>query len=88
MAVCSRCLGIYSGWTLGWILLPILNILKTVNFNTLVNILVGIVLVNLVDISGDIVNYWENTLTSRLVLGMLLGSAAAVLFTGEFANNK
>jgi uncharacterized membrane protein len=88
MAVCSRCLGIYTGWSLGWILLPILNILRTVDFNFLVKILVGIVLVNLVDISGDFINYWENTLTSRLVLGMLLGSAAAMLFTGEFINKK
>lgn len=84
MAVCSRCLGIYAGFLGGWILLPFLtffNFRKSVAYKKVFIVIVGI---NVLDFLGNLLGFWQNTLISRLVLGLLAGSTAAVLFSGSF----
>lgn len=87
-AVCSRCLGIYSGFALGWMLLPAIDFLKIFRFLPVKMILIAAVLINLFDTVGNFIGFWENTLTSRLILGCIMGLAAAVLFSGTFFNKK
>lgn len=87
MAVCSRCLGIYGGFLSGWISLPLLDYLENRPLPAK-RLVTGAVLINLADILGNLVGFWENTLTSRLVLGCLLGLTAALLFTGTFFNQN
>ncbi|WP_372638175.1 DUF2085 domain-containing protein [Fodinibius sp.] len=90
MAVCSRCLGVYSGFAFGWMLLPLAGFWKAYFYRSwlLKKILFATAVINLIDIIGNFAAFWENTLTSRLVLGGLLGIAAAVLFSGVFFNRK
>lgn len=88
MAVCSRCMGIYSGFALGWILLPAISLIKVKAVSTIKKGLLALALLNILDILGNIVGFWQNTLDSRLVLGWLIGWLAALLFSGEFFKNK
>lgn len=88
MAVCSRCFGIYSGFAFGWLLLPLIGFCNFYHSLSFKKILFVTALINLADIVGNFTGFWENTLTSRLVLGCLLGIAAAVLFSGVFFNRK
>lgn len=90
MAVCSRCLGIYGGFAFGWMLLPITGFWKagSSRSRSLKKILIATAVINLADIVGNYAAFWENTLTSRLILGGLLGIAAAVLFSGVFFNRN
>lgn len=88
MAVCSRCFGIYTGFTLGWIALPLIG-----RFNTFAKIfgkpmLIGMVLLSLMDVTGNMLGLWQNTLVSRLVLGWLLGVAAALYLSTTFFNHN
>jgi uncharacterized membrane protein len=84
MAVCSRCLGIYSGFLAGWILLPLAVFFNRVQAKSVKKILSVIVIINLVDILGNLFGLWQNTLVSRFILGGLATSSAAWLFTGSF----
>ena len=87
MAVCSRCFGIYTGFFIGWLLLPILMKLNyAIAAGSIKKIIVLVILINLFDITGNMFGFWENTLLSRMVLGSLIGSSAAILFTGDFFN--
>ncbi|SHE98041.1 Uncharacterized membrane protein [Fodinibius roseus] len=90
MAVCSRCLGIYGGLAFGWLLLPFAGFWKINSHRSrlLKKLLIAMAVMNLIDIVGNYGSFWENTLTSRLILGGLLGIAAAVLFSGVFFNRK
>lgn len=84
MAVCSRCLGIYAGFLAAWILLPFLAFLNFKQPDVYKSMFFTIVGINALDILGNLLGFWQNTLISRLVLGWLAGSAAAVLFSGSF----
>lgn len=88
MAVCSRCLGIYSGFTLGWFLLPVWSLSTFTNSLPMKKIAVAIILINFFDIVGNIVGFLENTLVSRLALGCLMGITAALIFSGDFFTIK
>lgn len=88
MAVCSRCLGIYAGFALGWMLLPSISLLKTDRSWPYKKVLIAAVLINIADIVGNVAGFWENTLTSRVILGGVLGASAAILFSGMFFNRK
>jgi len=84
MAVCSRCLGIYAGFGIGWLTLPlyaIANMAEKWNFKKGA---MAIVLINIFDIVGNILGFWENTLVSRLALGCMMGMSAALIFSGDF----
>ncbi|WP_445666748.1 DUF2085 domain-containing protein [Fodinibius sp. AD559] len=84
MAVCSRCIGIYSGFALGWVLLPILSSINITRSAYIKRILVVILLFNFIDAAGDFSGLWQNTLFSRAVLGGMMGSSAALIFVGDF----
>lgn len=84
MAVCSRCFGVYGSFLLGWILLPGLSkwdILANISFK---KVALAVVLLNLIDVGGNMLGFWQNTLVSRLLLGSLVGGTAAFLFIGSF----
>lgn len=84
MAVCSRCMGIYSGFALGWLLLPMWAMMKLPTTWPMKNVALFILVINFFDIVGNILGFWENTLVSRLALGSLMGISAALIFTGDF----
>ncbi len=84
MAVCSRCMGIYSGFALGWVLLPMLSLMKITRVAYIKKIVVFVLLFNLIDAAGNFFGLWQNTLVSRTVLGGMLGSSTALIFIGDF----
>jgi uncharacterized membrane protein len=86
MAVCSRCIGIYAGFAFGWFLLPVWSIGDKAGAWPIKKLAVSIILINLFDIIGNTLGFWENTLISRLILGYMIGNSAALLFAGEFFN--
>ncbi len=83
MAVCSRCLGIYSSFAALWILFPLYTEpIGTIKGNRK-KILTGVVLLNMADVVGNGLGFWENTLLSRFLMGSLIGmSAACILACG------
>jgi uncharacterized membrane protein len=84
MAVCSRCLGIYSGFALGWILLPFSSYFNILEHQHISTTAIAVVIINLVDIVGNLVGFWQNSLISRLILGGSLGLVVALLFSGSY----
>lgn len=87
MAVCSRCFGIYAGFLGGWLLLPLWPNLKITRKLSAKKIALCALLLNLFDIVGNILGFWQNTLVSRMALGVLVGASAALIFTGDFFTN-
>ncbi|MFP8489353.1 DUF2085 domain-containing protein [Gracilimonas sp. Q87] len=87
MAVCSRCIGIYGAFVVGWLALPIFSKVS-ISHKTRIGWLIGLIILNLVDVTGNFFEMWSNTLTTRLVLGTLLGLSVAVLFNDEFFSHK
>lgn len=83
MAVCSRCIGIYSGFAAGWILLPLWSV-KKIGGWSMKKVALGFVLINFFDIVGNMLGFWENTLVSRSALGYTIGFSAALIFSGAF----
>src|SRR5699024_6976143 len=83
MAVCSRCFGIYSGFALAWISIPFVT--KALRrFQYLPKVLFVTLLLNFVDIVGNVLGFWQNTVLSRFITGLLLGIAAAWLLGRAF----
>ncbi|HKG45693.1 MAG TPA: DUF2085 domain-containing protein [Pyrinomonadaceae bacterium] len=75
LAVCSRCTGIYAGFALTLLVYPLIRSLR----NTATPprswlILAAVPLA--IDFSLNFFDTWENTHTSRLLTGALLGSVA------------
>jgi uncharacterized membrane protein len=73
--VCSRCTGIYAGFALTLLGYPLVRSLRTTTTPAL-KWLVFAALPLLIDFSLTFFGIWENTHTSRLVTGLLLGSVA------------
>jgi uncharacterized membrane protein len=72
-AVCSRCTGVYAGFALTLLLYPFIRSLKsTVMPPRVVLVLAALPLA--IDFSVTFFGFWENTHTSRLLTGALLGS--------------
>ena len=88
MAVCSRCIGIYSGFLFGWLLLPVLSLINSMRLTYIKKIVVFVLLFNLIDAVGNFFGLWHNTLISRTVLGGTLGSSAALIFVGDFFHHN
>ena len=84
MAVCSRCIGIYGGFAIGWMMLPLGMISTKANRFYAKRVALAVLLINLVDIVGNMLGFWQNTLVSRLMLGSLMGLSAAFIFSGDF----
>lgn len=87
MAVCSRCIGIYGAFMAGWLLLPFLSKMN-ISLKWKIEWLIGLIILNLADVTGNFFEIWANTLATRLVLGMLLGLSVALLFNDEFFSYK
>ncbi|PAU92963.1 hypothetical protein CK503_13635 [Aliifodinibius salipaludis] len=88
MAVCSRCIGVYSGFALGWMLLPMLSLIRITRLAHIKKVLVVILLFNFIDAAGNLLGLWQNTLFSRAILGGMLGSSAALIFVGDFFHHN
>jgi uncharacterized membrane protein len=75
LAVCSRCTGLYVGFALTLLAYPLIRSLRNnINPPRIYLILAGIPLA--IDFSLTFLGIWENTHTSRLLTGALLGSVA------------
>ena len=75
LAVCSRCTGLYAGFAITLLIYPLLRSLRNAATPPRkVLFLAAIPLV--IDFSLTFFGIWENTHTSRLLTGALLGSVA------------
>ena len=74
-AVCSRCTGIYFGFALTMLVYPFVRSLRNAAFPARRWLVVATVPLA-IDWSLTFFGIWENTHTSRLVTGLLLGSTA------------
>lgn len=75
LAVCSRCTGLYAGFAITLLLYPLIRSLRNnTNPPRIFLILAAIPLG--IDFSLTFFGFWENTHTSRLLTGALLGSVA------------
>ena len=75
LAVCARCTGLYGGFTLTLLLFPLIGSLKrTVVPPRSWLLLAAVPLV--IDVAVNFFGFWQNTHTSRLLTGALLGSVA------------
>lgn len=90
MAVCSRCLGVYGGMLAGVILTPLAGIAPVVRyrlrFDLLKWALAGTAVLNGADVLGNMLSFWQNTLHSRLALGLLVGIAVSALIVSAMTN--
>jgi uncharacterized membrane protein len=75
LAVCSRCTGLYAGFAFTLLLYPLIRSLRTVTTPPR-RVLLLAVLPMALDFSLTFFGLWENTHTSRLLTGTLLGSVA------------
>lgn len=72
LAVCSRCTGIYAGFTFTLLLYPLIGSLK----NTVTPPPKWLILATIplaIDVGVNFFGFWQNTHTSRLLTGALLG---------------
>jgi len=74
-AVCARCMGIYAGFAFTLLLYPLVRSLRNVATPPR-SLLILATLPLAIDFSLTFFGVWENTHTSRLLTGALLGSVA------------
>jgi uncharacterized membrane protein len=74
-AVCSRCTGIYAGFALTLLAYPLIRPLRTTHTPPRKWLIIAAIPL-LIDFSLTFFGIWENTHTSRLLTGLILGSAA------------
>jgi uncharacterized membrane protein len=87
MAVNSRCFGIFTGILIGWIAIPLLTAINFKNKLGLVVLLFAVML-QILDYSGNMLGYWENTNISRVLLGSFLGVAVSLSLSDFFHNDN
>lgn len=75
LAVCSRCTGLYAGFALTLLLYPLLRPLRSVDWPPPVWLVLSAVPMT-IDFGLTFLGIWENTHTSRLLTGLLLGSVS------------
>ena len=75
LAVCSRCTGLYAGFVFTLLLYPLVRSLRTTTTPSPSWLLMAAVPMG-IDFSLTFLGIWENTHTSRLLTGVLLGSVA------------
>ena len=75
LAVCSRCTGLYAGFAITLLLYPLVRSLRN-NVNPPRSYLILAAIPLGIDFSLTFFGFWENTHTSRLLTGALLGSVA------------
>lgn len=76
LAVCSRCTGLYAGFLLGLLALPLFRSLKETQFPRREFLLFAAVPVS-VDFALGFLGLWQNTFFSRTLTGALFGFATA-----------
>ena len=91
MAVNTRCFGIFLGMAAGWTIIPFL-VRFTAGKRWPILILLAMVLLQVVDYLGNLVELWQNTNHSRALLGALFGAAVSIsvsdLFLTRNKNNS
>src|ERR1043165_3988739 len=75
LGVCARCTGLYAGFAITLLLYPLIRSLR-INVNPPRYYLILAAIPLAVDFSLTFFGFWENTHTSRLLTGTLLGSVA------------
>jgi uncharacterized membrane protein len=75
LAVCSRCTGLYAGFLFTLLVYPLVRSLRTITTPARKWLFLA-ALPLAIDFSLTFFGLWENTHTSRLLTGLLLGSAA------------
>jgi len=73
LGVCSRCTGLYAGFAFTLLLYPLIRSLRNAAFPARKWLLLAAIPLA-VDFSVTYFGFWENTHTSRLLTGALLGS--------------
>jgi len=73
LAVCSRCTGLYAGFVFTMLLYPLIRPIKTTIWPPREWLILAAVPMA-IDFSLTFLDIWENTHTSRLLTGILLGS--------------
>ena len=84
MAVCARCIGIYGAFFLVMFLMPFLVLFYTVINRVGLQLIVLSIAINFVDIIGNGIDIWTNTLYSRSLIGALFGLFLSLFLTNEF----
>jgi uncharacterized membrane protein len=74
LAVCARCIGLYGGFALVLVLYPLIRSLRSVVLPPAKWLFLAAAPL-FVDFSLTFFGIWENTHTSRLLTGMLMGGA-------------
>lgn len=75
LAVCSRCTGLYAGFAFTMLLYPLVRSLRTVTWPPREWLILAAAPLA-IDFSLTFFGVWENTHTSRLLTGILLGSVS------------
>ena len=75
LAVCSRCTGLYAGFAFTMLLYPLLRPLNSTDWPPRERLIWAAVPMA-IDFSLTFFGIWENTHTSRLLTGLLLGSVS------------
>jgi uncharacterized membrane protein len=75
LAVCSRCTGVYAGFALTLLLYPFMRPLRSTDWPPPVWLVLAAVPMA-IDFGLTFLGIWENTHTSRLLTGLLLGGAS------------
>ena len=73
-AVCSRCTGLYAGFAFTLLIYPLIRSLRNATTPPLIFLILAAIPLA-IDFSLTFFGIWENTHTSRLLTGALLGSA-------------
>ena len=77
LAVCSRCTGLYAGFALTMLLYPLLRPLRSVDWPPPVWLVLAAVPMA-IDFGLTFLGIWQNTHTSRLLTGLLLGGVSVL----------
>lgn len=83
MAVNTRCFGVFTGFLAGWLVIPVVG-RYTVEKRWPLTLLVVAVVVQIIDVSGNIFQIWENTNLSRFITGTLPGFAISMMLADRF----
>lgn len=84
MAVCARCIGIYGAFSIGVLLMPLFAQISQIKGRYYFKLMMGTIILNFIDVGGNLLEVWTNTNESRLILGILFGISVALFLTNEF----
>lgn len=87
MAVNSRCFGVFVGLLTGWCAIPVF-IRLGLKKNRLLWYLLLALMIQIIDFSGNLIQLWENSNESRVLLGWFLGFTAAASVHDLFSDNN